>query len=436
MKPYPSYKKSEIDWIDTLPSEWDTRRSKYLFVIKKEISGSLDYDVLSVTQQGVKIKDITSGEGQLSTDYSKYQIVSVDDFVMNHMDLLTGYVDISKYDGVTSPDYRVFFLKDQNCLDTYYLYLFQMGYKNKIFFGYGQGSSQLGRWRLPSRQFNNLRFPKPSFNEQNQIVSFLNVKTSKVDLLIKITQKKIEHLKEKRISLINHYVTKGLKSNVQLRDSGVEWIGKIPNHWKTKKLKYTSFVIPSNVDKHVYSDEEPVKLCNYTDVYYNEYLSDNLSFSKGSCTILELEKYILHSGDIVLTKDSESPDDIGVPCYLPSNIQNLVCGYHLTMIRPLNIHGEYLFRFVQSDRTRRYFEVNSSGVTRFGLGKPTIENLLLPIPPEDEQKEISNHIRNQTQIIDDSIRLESSRIDLLKEYRQSLISEVVTGKIDVREWKE
>ena len=114
------------------------------------------------------------------------------------------------------------------------------------------------------------------------------------------------------------------------------------------------------------------------------------------------------------------------------DLDNVVCGYHLTMIKPLFCRGEYIFRFIQSDRTRRYFELESNGITRYGLGKASIENLPLPIPPDAEQRQIADFLNNKTQQIDELIAVEQRRIELLKEYRQSLISEAVTGKIDVR----
>ena len=133
LNPNAKMKDSEVEWIGEIPEHWEMKKVKYLFEIRKRISGELGYDVLSVTQSGLKVKDIVSGEGQLSMDYTKYQLVFPEDFVMNHMDLLTGYVDISQYMGVTSPDYRVFTLTDNNCDKKYYLYIFQFGYKTKFF---------------------------------------------------------------------------------------------------------------------------------------------------------------------------------------------------------------------------------------------------------------------------------------------------------------
>ena len=175
-----------------------------------------------------------------------------------------------------------------------------------------------------------------------------------------------------------------------------------------------------------------VRLCNYTDVYYNDYITVDTVLAKGSCKEHEFAKFVLRKGDVVITKDSETPDDIGVPTFVKDDLNDVVCGYHLTLIRPLSCRGEFIFRFIQSDRTRRYFELNSNGITRYGLGKPSIENLLLPIPTDSEQQQIANFLDRKTQQIDELIDAEQRKIELLKEYRQSLISEAVTGKIDVR----
>ena len=207
LNPDVEMKDSCVMWIGEIPSDWEARKVKYLFSIIKRISGEKGYDVLSVTQKGIKIKDIITGKGQLSMDYTKYQIVDIGDYVMNHMDLLTGFVDISKYHGVTSPDYRCFKLIDNQCISKYYLFLFQMGYTNKIFYCFGQGSSKFGRWRLPSDQFKNFKFPYPSITEQQQIVSYLDEQTQKIDSIIEIEIKRIDLLKEYRQSLISNVVT-------------------------------------------------------------------------------------------------------------------------------------------------------------------------------------------------------------------------------------
>lgn len=208
LNPKVKMKDTEIEWIGSIPSHWKLSKLKNIFEIKKVIANSLGYDVLSVTQQGLKIKDIESNEGQLSSDYSKYQIVERNDFVMNHMDLLTGWVDCSKYIGVTSPDYRVFRFKGNNEQNSnYYKFLLQACYLNKIFYGYGQGVSNHGRWRLPTDEFLNFYIPIPSLNEQIEIANYLNEKVLKINKLISQKEKLIEGLENYKTSLIYEYVT-------------------------------------------------------------------------------------------------------------------------------------------------------------------------------------------------------------------------------------
>ena len=206
---YPTYKPSGVEWLGEVPEHWEVKRVRRIFEIKKRIAGELGFDILSITQQGIKVRDPESNDGQVSMDYSKYQVVEPGDFAMNHMDLLTGYVDISRRLGVTSPDYRVFSIAEPNGSDPgYLLNIFQMGYKQKILYAYGQGSSQLGRWRLPTEEFQDWAIPFPSLEEQASIATFLDHETAKIDALIAEQQRLIELLQEKRQAVISHAVTK------------------------------------------------------------------------------------------------------------------------------------------------------------------------------------------------------------------------------------
>ena len=200
-------KDSGIEWIGEIPENWDVKKLKYAFEIKKDIAGKEGYTVLSITQTGIKPKNITSNEGQLANDYSNYQLVNNGDFAMNHMDLLTGWVDISKYDGVTSPDYRVFRLKDMHNCDKYFLYMMQLCYLNKIFYGLGQGVSGFGRWRLPAEMFLNFLIPIPPLSEQKEIADYLDKKCSEIDALIEKKQQFLTELATYKKSLIYEYVT-------------------------------------------------------------------------------------------------------------------------------------------------------------------------------------------------------------------------------------
>lgn len=202
-------------WYGDIPADWDVRKLKYMFRIKKDIAGKEGYTVLSITQRGVIPKNIANNEGQLAENYSNYQLVEPGDFAMNHMDLLTGWVDISQYSGVTSPDYRVFVLLDEkNNHSKYYLYLMQMCYTNRIFYGLGQGVSGLGRWRLQADKFLNFTIPVPSYEEQKEIADYLDKKCAEIDTLIEKKTALLAEMESYKKSVIYEYVT-GKKEVIQ-----------------------------------------------------------------------------------------------------------------------------------------------------------------------------------------------------------------------------
>ena len=197
--------------IGKFPEHWQLKRLKYVTKIVKRIIGYEGPDVLSITKKGIKIKDIESGEGQLAMDYSKYQIVKIGDFAMNHMDLLTGYVDISKHEGVVSPDYRVFINTFDGLEDEFLLSIFQLGYQQKIFYRYGQGVSFLGRWRFPAESFNNFYIPIPPNDEQISIVKHVKAEWDKLDKAIDLLASQIGKMKEYKTALIDSAVTGKIK---------------------------------------------------------------------------------------------------------------------------------------------------------------------------------------------------------------------------------
>lgn len=195
-------------WFEEIPCNWVMKRIKYLFHIKKDIAGKEGYTVLSITQRGIQPKDLSKNEGQIAANYSQYQLLAPGDFAMNHMDLLTGWVDISKYSGVTSPDYRVFVLDDTEKNDSsYYLYLMQMCYFNRIFYGLGQGVSEMGRWRLQADKFLNFPVVVPPVDEQKEIASYLNEKCSCIEVMIAKKQQYLTEIENYKKSLIYEYVT-------------------------------------------------------------------------------------------------------------------------------------------------------------------------------------------------------------------------------------
>jgi len=198
----------EANWVKEIPAHWEFNKVKQHFEIKKRIAGKEGYDVISITQQGLKVKDIASNEGQMAANYSKYQFVYPGDYAMNHMDLLTGFIGLSDIFGVTSPDYRVFSAIDVERTDLkYFLYVFQLGYKRKIFYGLGRGAANKGRWRMPAINFKNYDIPVPPIEEQREIVEYIEQETEKIDLLKREVEKQIEYLREYRTRLISDVVT-------------------------------------------------------------------------------------------------------------------------------------------------------------------------------------------------------------------------------------
>lgn len=423
-KAYPEYKDSGIESLDIIPKMWSIKKLKYIFEIKKRIAGKIGFDVLSVTQKGIKIKDIESGEGQLSMDYSKYQRVYSGEFAMNHMDLLTGYVDISNYDGVTSPDYRVFAVRDKHGFySRYYLYLLQDGYKQRRFFHLGQGSAHLGRWRLPTEAFNDIVYPCPSLTEQNHIASFLDHETAKIDNLIEKQQQLIELLKEKRQSVISHAVTKGLIPDVPMKDSGVEWLGEVPEHWGVTRAKFISKIFVPQRNKPELNSDSGIFWVTMENMSQHYITSSHQRVSDLAAS---------QSGSKILPKGAVIASCVGNFGVAAINKIDVIINQQLQAFQPVNVIADYLLAMVSI--SKNYFELIGTAATLIYVNKEGFENLPVLVPPESEQISICKFIDGNNEkfelLIDHSI----NQINLLQERRTALISAAVTGKIDVRDW--
>lgn len=213
----------------------------------------------------------------------------------------------------------------------------------------------------------------------------------------------------------------------EYKDSGVEWLGLIPEHWKALRLKYACTVFPSNVDKHSRENEISVSLCNYTDVYYNEKITNNINFMQSTASLEQVKKFTLRAGDTIITKDSETADDIAIAAYVPDDMINVVCGYHLSMVRPSNeVNGSFVKRLFDSAYAKARFAVSANGLTRVGLGQYTLNNITLPFPPLEEQTLIAAFLDRETGKIDALIAEQEKLLTLLAEKRQATISHAVT----------
>lgn len=437
---YESVTATGEQWLGDVPSSWGAVRLKTLFRIRKQIAGKLGFDVLSVTQRGVKLKDLISGAGQLSMDYSKYQIVDEGDFVMNHMDLLTGFVDISSFPGVTSPDYRVFIPRTRSEMHSrFYLYIFQMCYLNKIFFPLGQGSAQLGRWRLPRQEFEEFVLPLPPLEEQCQIARFLDYETAKIDALIEKQQQLIALLKEKRQAVISHAVTKGLDPQAQLKDSGVEWLGKVPTHWEVLPLRR----LVSNIEQG--SSPQAANAPPNEGEFGVLKLSaiKKGTFLEGEAKTLDTETpfeeaFRVKAGDLLVTRGN-TPDLVADACVVrdepvrPIMMSDLV--YRLNV--NARTTADYLCLWLLSSLGRLQIknDARGSSMTMAKVSQGHIRGWLATVPSIDEQTRIVEVVQNLSSKIQTLVEICQSQVNLLQERRTALISAAVTGKIDVRTWQ-
>ncbi len=215
------------------------------------------------------------------------------------------------------------------------------------------------------------------------------------------------------------------------KDSGVEWIGEIPECWDEKRLKFTSKMIVSNVDKIVRDFETPVKLCNYVDVYKNSYITNKISFMEVSATEEEIIRYKIEINDVLITKDSEDWLDIGVPALVKHEESKLLCGYHLAILRAQKqIIGRYLFWALLAQYNRIQLSLLANGITRYGISHSSIKNIWLILPCTHEQVSIANFLDCKTAKIDQAIAIKEKQIQLLKERRQILIQNAVTKGLD------
>jgi type I restriction enzyme S subunit len=214
----------------------------------------------------------------------------------------------------------------------------------------------------------------------------------------------------------------------KLRRSGVEWLGDIPAHWDAGRLKNYARCWVSNVDKVPSEEEVAIRLCNYTNVYYNESISPDMGLMETTASEEEIRRFGLHLNDVLITKDSEEWNDIAVPALVVKTAPDLVCGYHLAIIRPdgKKLVARFLLRILQSCAVNQQFQVAATGVTRYGLPKSSIGDASVPLPPSAEQLAIANFLDRKTAEIDSLVSKECALIEKLKEKRSALISRTVT----------
>jgi len=370
-----------------------------------------------------------------SENYAGGKLVAEHDLVLNRLKAHLGVFARAKQAGVVSPDYTVFRPKG----DASVRYCESL-FKTPMYVGEFRRRTKgivEGFWRLYTDDFYNVTALLPPPEEQVQIVAYLRAQDAHIARFIKTKRDLIKLLTEQKLRIIDHAVTRGLDASVALKPSGIEWLGEVPEHWEVALIKHVADVRFSGVDKHSHDHETPVRLCNYTDVYKNDRITDDMDLMRATATAAEIARLTLKAGDVILTKDSETPDDIGVPAWVPEDLPGVVCAYHLGLLRPVpdRVLGEFLFRAIGSARTAQQFHVLATGVTRFALGKHDVKNAVIALPPVEEQKAICRWITDECKPLDDAIARTEEEIKLIREYRDRQIADVVTGQVDVRGWQ-
>lgn len=337
-----------------------------------------------------------------------------------------GGLGVSEYNGIVSPAYCIYRLKKEaNSKFMHYLYKTPMYLAEFTRRSTGVIPS---RWRMYTDDFGQVMTILPPIKEQNKIVSYLDEITAKIDEAIAQQQKMIELLNERKQIIINNAVTKGLNPDAPLKDSGVEWIGEIPEHWEIKKLKMIGITKNGiSRDSSYFGYGSP--FVSYSDVYKNLVLPDNVEKLAMSSSD-EQKLYSVEEGDVFFTRTSETIEEIGLTSVCTKTITGAVFSGFLIRFRPKkdildNSFSKYYFR---AHVHRFYFVKEMNLVTRASLNQQLLGNMPVLIPPLEEQRNISVFLDREVGEINRFIDISIKMVSLLQERKQIIINDVVTGK--------
>lgn len=421
-------KNSGIEWIGEIPYSWQIKSVKNEFTRKQSQSSNLENNILTLARSGVKVRDISTGEGQIASDYSNYNYVTPGDLLLNPMDLVSGdNCNISNFYGVISPAY--FNLGVKNHANPYFFnYYFKIQYWIGSFFAHGKGFSFENRWTLNYETLRNFPILFPPLNEQQKIVKFLDDNLSYINSLTEQTYQSINELKKYKQLLITEAVTKGFDSTVEMKDSGIEWIGKIPKHWQTIKMKYllsTPLLYGANESGIPYQEDLP-RYIRITDILNNNKLSDN---NKLSLSLEKAKSFFLKENDILFARSGAS---VGKTFLISKeNVNDTFAGYLIKASFKDNVNAKYIFLFTQSSAFENWKNAITIQSTIQNIGANRYNNLIISLPTYEEQQQIVQYLDNKTSAIDNIIADKTKIIEELENYKKSLIYEYVTGKKEV-----
>ncbi len=434
MRRYPAYKESGVEWIGEIPKHWKIMRCAHLFEVKhiKNTSGEINLSVYR--DYGVIKRDSRNdNHNRVSEDISNYKLVEPGDFVFNKMKCWQGSLGISEYRGIVSPAYTVCKPK-RPFHGKYFHYLLRSRSYIQEFNRLSYGV-RTGQWELRFEDFKDIVVSYPSMLEQTQIANFLDRKTKQINELIRIKERQVELLQEQRTVLINQTVTKGLDPNVEMKPSGVEWLGEIPAHWEIKRLKH---MVQGGLTNGLFKKKDQfgsgVKLINVIDMYQYDFLVRFKELDRVEAEPHEVERYTVEPGDIFFVRSSLKLEGVAASACITDVPESTVFECHLVRLQPCprQVLSKYLINYLNSTETRQRLITLANTVTMTTISQPKLASLEIILPPLSEQQTIVDYLDQRTRETNELISTEQRKIELLKEYRQSLISEVVTGKIDVR----
>ena len=429
MRRYESYKDSGVEWLRQIPSNWDMQRSKFIF---KKIERKVNEEDQIVTcfrdgQVTLRANRRTEGFTNALKEHG-YQGIRKGDLVIHAMDAFAGAIGISDSDGKATPVYSVCLPHNKQKIDVYF-YAYYL--RNLALSGFISSLAKGIRERSTDfryADFAELLLPIPPYLEQQKIAQFLDDKTAKIDQAVDLAEKQIALLKEHKQILIQNAVTRGLKPDVPLKDSGVEWIGQVPEHWDVKKLKYLAKLSPSK-SEITCNHEESCSFIPMEKLKLNTLVLDEIKQIKN---VYSAYTYF-RDEDLLIAKVT--------PCFENKNFaiaKNLVnsIGFGSSEIYVLraynNLFNKFLFYRLQE---QNFMEIAISKMSGTGglkrVPSEFINNFQLALPPLCEQQKIADYLDKQTAKIDQAIALKTAHIEKLKEYKSVLINDVVTGKVRV-----